>query len=126
MTARPHHLVDPVCGMTVDVAKAEVAGLLMEVDGRTFAFCRSGCRRAFAEEPAVFIAKAEAGTHQSSRGPNLALPPIDDGLRRWYESCSCCLSEAYPEIKARLDEERAAADVPPVGAGICEVAEAGG
>lgn len=53
MTARPHHLVDAVCGMTVDVAKAE-------------------------------------------------------------------------EIKVRLDEERAAAAAPTVGAGICEVAEAGG
>jgi len=49
---------------------------------------------------------------------------IDEGMRRWYESCSCCLSDAYPEIKARLDAERAAAAVGPVDPGICEVAEA--
>ncbi len=46
-------------------------------------------------------------------------------MRRWYESCSCCLSDAYPEIKAQLDAERAAAAQAPVDPGICEVAEAG-
>ena len=46
-------------------------------------------------------------------------------MRRWYESCSCCLSDAYPEIKAALDAERAASALTPVDAGICEVAEAG-
>ena len=51
---------------------------------------------------------------------------IDEGMRRWYESCSCCLSDAYPEIKAQLDAERAAAAAPPVDPGICEVAEAAG
>jgi hypothetical protein len=45
-------------------------------------------------------------------------------MRRWYESCSCCLSDAYPDIKAALDAERAAAAQPPVADGICEVAEA--
>ncbi len=31
---------------------------------------------------------------------------IDDGFRHWYESCPCCLSQAYPEVKRALDEER--------------------
>ena len=35
---RPTHLIDPVCGMTVDVARAEAAGLLLELDDRTYAF----------------------------------------------------------------------------------------
>lgn len=42
-------------------------------------------------------------------------------MRRWYENCSCCLSDAYPEIKAALDAERAASRA---GPGICEIAEA--
>jgi hypothetical protein len=45
-------------------------------------------------------------------------------MRRSYESCSCCLSDAYPEVKAALDAERVAIAAPPVEAGICEVAEA--
>jgi hypothetical protein len=30
---------------------------------------------------------------------------IDEGFRAWYASCSCCLSEAHPEVKAALDVE---------------------
>ncbi len=33
-------------------------------------------------------------------------PKIDEGMRRWYESCPCCMSAAYPEVKRALDEER--------------------
>lgn len=123
---RPTHLIDPVCGMTVDVARAEAAGLLLEHEGRTYAFCRAGCRRAFAEGPAEYVAKAEAAASPSTAAPAAVagLPVIDEGMRRWYESCACCLSDAYPEIKAQLDAERAAAAGPPVDPGICEVAEA--
>ena len=119
---RPEKLIDPVCGMTVDVAAAEAAGLLLEHEERTYAFCRQGCLRAFVEGPAEYVAQAEAAV-AAAASPK-ALPVIDEGMRRWYESCSCCLSETFPEIKAQLDAERAAAAQAPVDAGICEVAEA--
>lgn len=129
-TERPAKLIDPVCGMTVDVARAEAAGLLLEHEGRTWAFCRDGCRRAFVEEPEVYIAKAQAAEAQvgaataaTGAAAGTGLLVIDEGMRRWYESCSCCLSDAYPDVKAALDAERAAASEPPVPAGICEVAE---
>ncbi len=32
---------------------------------------------------------------------------IDQGFRAWYQSCPCCLSESYPEVKKALDEEKA-------------------
>lgn len=121
--SRPERVLDPVCGMTVDVAAAEAAGLTTEFDGRTYAFCRPGCLRAFNEEPVAFAAKAQQA-HAISVPQAKGLPVIDEGMRRWYESCSCCLSDAYPEIKAALDAERAAQAQPPVDAGICEVAEA--
>ena len=126
--SRPERVLDPVCGMTVDVERAEADDLTLEHAGRTWAFCRSGCKRAFLEEPDAWIAKAEAA-HAISVAPTEmatagALPVIDEGMRRWYESCACCLSDAYPEIKQALDDERAAAAAPPVAAGICEVAEA--
>lgn len=57
---RPIHLIDPACGMTVDVAHAEGAGLLQEREGRSHAFCRTGCRRAFVEGPDEYTARAEA------------------------------------------------------------------
>ena len=123
LTERPARLIDPVCGMTVDVARAEEDGLLLEYEGRTFAFCSAGCRRSFIDAPAEFVARAQiAAVPPTSSKTGLLV--IDEGMRRWYESCSCCLSEAYPEVKAQLDAERAAAAQPPVDPGICEVAEA--
>ena len=121
--SRPERVLDPVCGMTVNVADAEAAGLTTEYEGKTYAFCRSGCQRAFALEPATYASKAEQA-HAITVPHAGALPMIDEGMRRWYESCSCCLSDAYPEIKAALDAERAAQSAPPVDVGICEVAEA--
>ena len=121
--SRPERVLDPVCGMTLDVAKAEEAGLTLEHEGKTYAFCRSGCLRAFREEPDTYAAKAEQA-HAITVPQAGGLPVIDDGMRRWYESCSCCLSDAYPDIKAALDAERTAKAEVPVEAGICEVAEA--
>ncbi|MES2210453.1 MAG: YHS domain-containing protein [Chloroflexota bacterium] len=124
MTERPAQVIDPICGMTVDVNAAEAAGLLIEYEGRTYGFCRDGCRRAFLEDPARAAAEAAAATPMVMSAGSAELPVIDEGMRRWYESCSCCLSDAYPDIKAQLDAERAASMTAPVGAGICEVAEA--
>ena len=121
---RPTQLIDPVCGMTVDVGRAEAAGLLLEHEDRTYGFCRSGCRAAFVDDPAEYIAMAEAAVAPATDGTGQDLPVIDEGMRRWYESCACCLSDSYPEVKAQLDAERAAASQPPVDPGICEVAEA--
>ena len=121
--ARPASVIDPVCGMFVDVARAEEDGLTLEHAGRTYAFCRAGCRRAFLEDPATYAAQADAADVAVSAAAPGGAAIIDEGMRRWYESCSCCLSDAYPEIKAALDAERAAAAQPPVDPGICEVAE---
>lgn len=120
---RPEKLIDPVCGMTVDVGAAEAAGLLLDYEDRTYAFCRAGCKRAFVDSPAEFVARAEEAVTAPATPRGLLV--IDEGMRRWYESCSCCLSDAYPDIKAALDAERAAAAQPVVADGICEVAEAG-
>ena len=123
-STRPDKLIDPVCGLTVDVSRAEGLGLLLEHDGRTFAFCRSGCRRAFVEEPETHVAKGQAADVVPVATLGRGLPVIDEGMRRWYESCSCCLSETYPEVQAQLDAERASVAAPAEHPGICEVAEA--
>jgi YHS domain-containing protein len=125
-TTRPTTLVDPVCGMTVDVHTAEHSGLLLEFEGRTYAFCRSGCLRAFRDDAAEYVARAKAETVDASPTTAVAssVPVIDEGMRRWYESCSCCLSDAYPDVKAQLDAERAQQAQAPLAPGICEVAEA--
>jgi YHS domain-containing protein len=45
---------DPVCGMTVDRAKA----LTAEHDGHTYAFCSEHCRHAFAAEPERYVTRS--------------------------------------------------------------------
>lgn len=111
--SRPERVIDPVCEMTVDVAKAEADGLTIEHDGKTYAFCRAGCMRAFREEPETYAAKAEQAHAIEPQAKGL--PVIDEGMRRWYESCSCCLSDAYPDIKAALDAERGVVAAPAEG-----------
>lgn len=47
----PQEAIDPVCGMTVDVAKAR---WVSRHDGRLVYFCAPGCQRAFEADPAAF------------------------------------------------------------------------
>jgi hypothetical protein len=49
---------------------------------------------------------------------------IDAGVRAWYASCRCCLSDAYPQVVEVLDRERAVGHNAPADAGICETADA--
>jgi len=111
---------DPVCGMNVRVDVAIEDGLVAEQEHHSYYFCRAGCRDEFLANPAAFITSHSHAAEAASA----ASPDIDDGMRRWYESCSCCLSDAYPDVKAALDEERAANAQPVADPGICEVAEA--
>lgn len=64
---------------------------------------------------------SEEGTAAAPR--TAASLRIDDGVRAWYSSCRCCLSDAHPDVVAVLDAERDAAKAPRADAGICEVAE---
>jgi xanthine dehydrogenase accessory factor len=47
--------IDPVCGMTVEVASARHT---FEHEGTTYYFCCPGCRRAFEKDPASFLESA--------------------------------------------------------------------
>lgn len=126
MSEKPSVVIDPICGMRVEVATAEAEGLTIDLDGRIFAFCRPACRATFLEDPKAHAARAEAAAATAGNAAaGSDLPEIDAGFRLWYENCACCLGDAYPEIKAQLDAERAAAAQAPVAPGICEVAEAG-
>lgn len=47
--AAPGTAIDPVCGMTVDLATATIT---LERDGTLYAFCAPVCKKVFSEEPA--------------------------------------------------------------------------
>lgn len=94
--------------------------LVAEHDGHSYYFCRRDCLDQFTANPSRFITSHAHAADTQGQG----LPVIDAGMRQWYESCSCCLSDAFPAVKAALDAERDALSQPAAGPGICEIAEA--
>ena len=128
-------ILDPICDMVVDLVEARDEGLTVEYAEREYAFCSAGCKTKFAKDPAAYVPKIEAWiaaaahAHAAGDDPHRAtmageLPSIDAGMRAWYSSCRCCLSDAYPQVVEVLDKERAIAQQAPAEAGICETAEA--
>jgi len=57
--------IDPVCGMTVDPAKAR--GGSFEHAGTTYYFCSPGCRAKFAADPDVWLKSGPKGMGASTR-----------------------------------------------------------
>jgi YHS domain-containing protein len=47
--------IDPVCGMTVDMAEAESSGLVLEHEGQVYAFCGRGCLLDFKDDPETYL-----------------------------------------------------------------------
>ena len=112
----PMKLLDPVCDMVVDIAEARDQGLTMELADREYAFCGHGCLVKFAKSPQSYLPKVDAwlaaedrGEHASKHAPSDELPMLDNGMREWYKSCRCCLSDAYPKVVEQLDAEKAQA-----------------
>lgn len=52
---RPGSALDPVCGMTVDIAGSEAKGLVAEHAGTTYYFCGKGCKLEFGDDPERFL-----------------------------------------------------------------------
>lgn len=134
-------ILDPICDMIVDLAEARDEGLVTKHAGREYGFCSAGCQVKFAKSPTEYVPKIEAwlaarGDHAlraqgplplhaaEAHGTSGELPTIDAGMRAWYSSCRCCLSDAYPRVVEALDNERATTQQAPADAGICETAEA--
>jgi YHS domain-containing protein len=111
-------IIDPVCDMIVSIPEARDSGLTLEYPEREYAFCAPGCQAKFAKSPKAYVPKvdawfaqreAEGGEGAHAHAASDALPDIDTGMREWYKSCRCCLSDAYPKVVEVLDAERAMA-----------------
>jgi len=107
-------ILDPVCDMVVELADARDHGLTIERPEREYGFCSHGCLVKFAKSPESYVGKVDAWLGANARGehvhPNMAAhvtPVIDAGMRDWYKSCRCCVSDAHPEVVKILDAEKA-------------------
>ncbi|MBI4089918.1 MAG: YHS domain-containing protein [Candidatus Kerfeldbacteria bacterium] len=72
----PTHLTnnrDPVCGMSVDPATTRYS---YDHRGTTWLFCSDGCRQAFAENPAAFVASSSETDLSSTQRPLQARPVL--------------------------------------------------
>lgn len=47
--------IDPVCGMTVDIASIIEKGLQLNHEGKDYFFCGKGCKLEFGDDPARFL-----------------------------------------------------------------------
>jgi YHS domain-containing protein len=131
----PGKILDPICDMIVDLADAREHGLTIEYPEREYGFCSAGCLAKFAKNPSAYAAKVQGWVAAQAAAPVAApavhahpptdsVPVIDAGMRAWYSSCRCCLSDAHPSVVEVLDKERAQMQEGPADAGICETAEA--
>ena len=107
-------IIDPVCDMIVDLTDAREHGLTLEYPEREYGFCAAGCLAKFAKNPSAYKAKVDGWlASQVTRSATVAhstsgeTPVIDAGMRAWYSSCRCCLSDAHPSVVEVLDRELA-------------------
>ena len=88
--------LDPVCGMTVDPAKARST----TYDGRTFSFCNPKCLAKFTASPAAYLAprpKAPAAAAPVPAG-TMYVCPMDPEVRSSHPgACPKCGMALEPE-----------------------------
>jgi YHS domain-containing protein len=53
-------ILDPVCGMIVNIADSRSRGMVFTHEGREYAFCSPGCLSTFTKSPNRFRAKVDA------------------------------------------------------------------
>ena len=107
-------ILDPICDMIVDLAEARDEGLAIEYPEREYGFCSAACLTKFAKSPKAYVPKVEAWLAAKAVAPEVhahattsEMPVIDAGMRAWYASCRCCLSDAHPSVVEALDNELA-------------------
>ncbi len=60
---------DAVCGMEIDEAAAEQAGLASEYEDRVYHFCSNQCKAKFDHTPAVFAEPTLDQQREDNEGP---------------------------------------------------------
>ena len=64
-------VTDPVCGMTIE---SETAADQSELDGRTYYFCTTQCKRQFDADPRRYTRAASSGPADRTKSPERPAP----------------------------------------------------
>jgi Cu+-exporting ATPase len=87
-TPKNNELKDPVCGMTVDPAKAAPT---VDYDGRTFHFCSQGCATKFRAEPEKYLKPKPRPAPTKKEQQTEYICPMDPEVRQTGPgSCPKC------------------------------------
>ena len=88
---------DPVCGMVVDPATAKHRA---DHDGRSYAFCSTGCRDKFVANPAAYVADdpAQPVAEPARRGAIYTCPMHPEIRQPGPGNCPICGMALEPEI----------------------------
>lgn len=90
-TAEPdadsHKITDPVCGMKVDPHTAKHRA---EYGGRTYYFCRAGCREKFEADPLRYLEKDKAPVEEVPEGTIYTCPMHPEIRQIGPGSCPIC------------------------------------
>jgi Cu+-exporting ATPase len=93
---------DPVCGMSVDPAKAAGSH---EHDGETYHFCSQGCLKKFREDPERYLAPADARDKQPEDPDAIYTCPMHPEVRqRGPGDCPKCGMALEPESGGEGDD----------------------
>ena len=98
--------VDPVCGMTVDPARA--AGT-SRIGGQTFYFCSPSCRQKFNADPAAYgvetVSAPRPVVKPAAKPGTTYICPMDPEVRQDHPgACPICGMALEPETIAALEE----------------------
>lgn len=84
----PKNAVDPVCGMSVDLAQA--GGGTVELGGNTYAFCSQHCRSKFEHDPSQYLGDA------TTEKPASCCADTAQDVRGASHEAPACQGEAHP------------------------------
>jgi xanthine dehydrogenase accessory factor len=77
----PNEAIDPVCGMTVEIAGAEHH---TEYNGQTFYFCCAGCQESFESDPEKYLTQAAPSGEASDPVGGLSVEIATGTVRSEY------------------------------------------
>src|SRR5574342_211007 len=92
---RPGTAVDPVCGMTVEIASAKHT---RSFGGSTWYFCSKGCADKFAAEPERYAKAEKPASAQTARGATYTCPMHPEIRQQGPGSCPKCGMALEPEM----------------------------
>ncbi|WP_435007727.1 heavy metal translocating P-type ATPase [Tundrisphaera lichenicola] len=94
-------VLDPVCGMTIDPAKASGN---VDHDGKTYYFCSAVCREKFQADPDRYLDTSQKSDEPAPEGAQYTCPMHPEIVQEGQGSCPICGMALEPMVPTGGDE----------------------